>query len=142
MTSETAAGALAEAEPGEPDWQWLSPRSLVVRPVTDLLRALPLVVGLLFFGSRHGAPNLWGLAFAGLAIATSIVRYCTTRYRVTAERVYLRHGLLSQKVLSVPRDRIRSVDLSARQYSVDANEQGPSWALFLVYCCCVVALEV
>ena len=113
MTSETAAGALAEAEPGEPDWQWLSPRSLVVRPVTDLLRALPLVVGLLFFGSRHGAPNLWGLAFAGLAIATSIVRYCTTRYRVTAERVYLRHGLLSQKVLSVPRDRIRSVDLSA-----------------------------
>ena len=113
MTSETAAEALAEAEPAEPGWQWLSPRSLVVRPVTDLLRALPLVIGLLFFGSRHGAPNLWGLAFAGLAIATSIVRYCTTRYRVTAERVYLRHGLLSQKVLSVPRDRIRSVDLSA-----------------------------
>jgi putative membrane protein len=114
VTSETAAEALAEAEPGgEPGWQWLSPRSLVVRPVTDLLRALPLVIGLLFFGSRHGAPNLWGLAFAGLAIATSIERYCTTRYRVTAERVYLRHGLLSQKVLSVPRDRIRSVDLSA-----------------------------
>ena len=41
------------------------------------------------------------------------MRYCTTRYRITAERVYLRHGLLSQKVLSVPRDRIRSVDLSA-----------------------------
>ena len=114
MTSETAAEAFSEAEPaGEPGWQWLSPRSLVVRPVTDLLRALPLVIGLLFFGSRHGAPNLWGLAFAGLAIATSIVRYCTTRYRVTGERVYLRHGLLSQKVLSVPRDRIRSVDLSA-----------------------------
>jgi putative membrane protein len=108
----------ASAEPSagtgaEPGWQWLSPRSLVVRPVTDLIRALPVVAGLLFFGSRHGGANLWGLAFAGLAIATSIVRYCTTRYRVTSERVYLRHGLLSQKVLSVPRDRIRSVDLSA-----------------------------
>jgi len=114
VISEARAGALPEAEPaGEPGWQWLSPRSLVVRPVTDLLRALPVVIGLLFFGSRHGAPNLWGLAFAGFAIATSIVRYCTTRYRVTGERVYLRHGLLSQKVLSVPRDRIRSVDLSA-----------------------------
>lgn len=112
MISEASAGPSAEAEAG-PGWQWLSPRSLVVRPVTDLIRALPVVAGLLFFGSRHGAANLWGLAFAGLAIATSIVRYCTTRYRITGERVYLRHGLLSQKVLSVPRDRIRSVDLSA-----------------------------
>jgi putative membrane protein len=114
VISEASPGAFAEAEPaGEPGWQWLSPRSLVVRPVTDLLRALPVVIGLFFFGSRHGAANLWGLAFAGFAIATSIVRYCTTRYRITGERVYLRHGLLSQKVLSVPRDRIRSVDLSA-----------------------------
>ena len=114
MISEASAEPSAEAGAGAvPGWQWLSPRSLVVRPVTDLIRALPVVVGLLFFGSRHGAANLWGLAFAGLAIATSIVRYCTTRYRVTGERVYLRHGLLSQKVLSVPRDRIRSVDLSA-----------------------------
>jgi putative membrane protein len=112
VISEASAGPSAAAGTG-PGWQWLSPRSLIVRPVTDLIRALPVVVGLLFFGSRHGAANLWGLAFAGLAIATSIVRYCTTRYRVTGERVYLRHGLLSQKVLSVPRDRIRSVDLSA-----------------------------
>jgi uncharacterized membrane protein YdbT with pleckstrin-like domain len=110
----SAASTEPSAEAGaEPGWQWLSPRSLVVRPVTDLLRALPVVIGLLFFGSRHGGANLWGLAFAGVAMATSIVRYCTTRFRVTAERVYLRHGLLSQKVLSVPRDRIRSVDLSA-----------------------------
>ncbi|HEY6480606.1 MAG TPA: PH domain-containing protein, partial [Streptosporangiaceae bacterium] len=112
MISEASAEPSAAAGT-VPGWQWLSPRSLVVRPVTDLIRALPVVVGLLFFGSRHGAANLWGLAFAGFAIATSIVRYCTTRYRVTGERVYLRHGLLSQKVLSVPRDRIRSVDLSA-----------------------------
>jgi putative membrane protein len=104
------ASAAAAAEPG---WQWLSPRSLIVRPVTDLLRALPVIVGLFIFGSHRGGPNLWGLAFAGFAIATSIVRYCTTRYRITGERVYLRHGLLSQKVLSVPRDRVRSVDLSA-----------------------------
>jgi putative membrane protein len=107
------AGSGAEAGAGaEPGWRWLSPRSLIVRPVTDLLRALPVIAGLLIFGSRHG-PNLWGLGFAAFAIVTSIVRYCTTRYQITGERVYLRHGLLSQKVLSVPRDRIRSVDLSA-----------------------------
>ncbi|HMH91773.1 MAG TPA: PH domain-containing protein, partial [Streptosporangiaceae bacterium] len=112
MISEARAGALPEAEPaGEPGWQWLSPRSLVVRPVTDLIRLLPVVIGVFFFGSARG--SYWGLGFAALAIATSVVRFCTTRYRITGERVYLRHGLLSQKVLSVPRDRIRSVDLSA-----------------------------
>ena len=102
----------AQARPGaEPPWQWLSPRSLIVRPVTDLLRLLPVLIGIFFFGSGHG--SYWGLAFAGTAIATSFVRYCTTRYAITGERIYLRHGLLSQKVLSVRRDRIRSVDLSA-----------------------------
>jgi putative membrane protein len=104
-----AAGA-ARAEPG---WRWLSPRSLVVRPVTDLIRLLPVLAGVLLFGSSRGSGGYWGMAFAGLAIGASVVRYCTTRYRITSERVYLRSGLLSQKVVSVPRDRIRAVDLSA-----------------------------
>jgi putative membrane protein len=105
------AGGEQAAASAEPAWQWLSPRSLVVRPVTDLIRLLPVLAGVFFFGSSRG--SYWSLGFAVLAIATSVVRFCTTRYRVTGERVYLRHGLLSQKVLSVPRDRIRSVDLSA-----------------------------
>ncbi len=95
------------------DWLWLSPRSLIVRPVTDLLRLLPVLIGLLVFGSAHRSGGYWGLGVAAIAIAASVVRYCTTRYRITAERVYLRHGLLNTKVLSVPRDRVRSVDLSA-----------------------------
>jgi len=94
-------------------WQWLSPRSLIVRPVTDLIRLLPVLVGLLFFGSSRGSGSYWGFGFAAVAVVTSIVRWCTTRYRITGERIYLRRGLLNQKVLSVPRDRIRSVDLSA-----------------------------
>jgi putative membrane protein len=97
-----------EAEAG---WLWLSPRSLIVRPVTDLIRLLPVLIGVFFFGSSRGAD--WAFGFAALAIVASLVRWCTTRYRITAERVYVRHGLLNQKVLSVPRDRIRSVDLSA-----------------------------
>jgi len=67
----------------------------------------------LFFGSSRGSGSYWGFAFAAVAVVTSIVRWCTTRYRITGERIYLRRGLLNQKVLSVPRDRIRSVDLSA-----------------------------
>jgi putative membrane protein len=103
----------ASLEDPEPGWLWLSPRSLIVRPVTDLIRLLPVLVGVLVFGSARGAGGYWGFAFAAFAVLTSIVRWCTTRYRITGERIYLRHGLLNQKVLSVPRDRIRSVDLSA-----------------------------
>jgi putative membrane protein len=95
------------------DWRWLSPRSLIVRPVTDLIRLLPVLLGLLFFGSSRGGGSYWGFGFAAVAIVTSMVRWSTTRYRITPERIYLRRGLLNQKVLSVPRDRIRSVDLSA-----------------------------
>ncbi len=106
-------GAVARAEPADSGWRWLSPRSLVVRPVTDLIRLVPVLAGVLFFGSSHGFGGYWTVVFAGLAILTSIVRWCTTRYRITAERIYLRHGLFSTKVLSVPRDRVRSVDLTA-----------------------------
>jgi putative membrane protein len=94
-------------------WQWLSPRSLVVRPVTDLIRLIPVLAGALFFGTAHGGGAYWTAGLAILAIGASVIRWCTTRYRITTERIYLRHGLLSQKVLSVPRDRVRSVDFSA-----------------------------
>jgi len=110
--SAAAAAGPAVAEAPE-EWLWLSPRSLVVRPVTDLIRLIPVLIGLLVFGSSHGSGGYWGLGVAVLAIGASVVRYCTTRYRITSERVYLRRGLLNTKILSVPRDRVRSVDLSA-----------------------------
>jgi putative membrane protein len=103
----------SEPRESEPGWLRLSPRSLVVRPVMDLVRLLPFLLGLLYLHSRGGGTDYWGLVFAAFAVTTSIVRWLTTRYRVTDERVYVRHGLLNQKVLSVARDRIRTVDLSA-----------------------------
>ncbi|HEY2553091.1 MAG TPA: PH domain-containing protein [Streptosporangiaceae bacterium] len=100
-------------QPGGDDWQRLSPRSLAVRPVTDLIRLLPFLLGVLYLHGRGGHGSYLGLGFAAFAIAASVVRWLTTRYRITAERVYLRRGLLNQKVLSVARDRVRTVDLSA-----------------------------
>ncbi|MGO9296119.1 MAG: PH domain-containing protein, partial [Streptosporangiaceae bacterium] len=107
------AGAWAASTGPDTGWLRLSPRSLIVRPVTDLARLLPFLLGLLYLHARGGPANYWGLAFAALAVTTSVVRWLTTRYRITGDRVYLRHGLLSQKVLSVARDRVRTVDLSA-----------------------------
>jgi putative membrane protein len=102
-----------QAQARDATWLRLSPRSLVVRPVIDLLRLLPVLLGLLVLRSRGGGANYWGLGFAALAVSASIVRWLTTRYLITDERVYVRRGLFNQKVLSVPRDRVRTVDLSA-----------------------------
>jgi putative membrane protein len=103
------------ARPGEAggDWLRLSPRSLIVRPLTDLVRLLPLVAGLLILHSRAGNGLIWGVLAAVAAIVSGLVHWATTRYKITAERVYVRRGLLNQKMLSVARDRIRTVDITA-----------------------------
>ncbi|MGI9007632.1 MAG: PH domain-containing protein, partial [Streptosporangiaceae bacterium] len=94
-------------------WQRLSRRSMVVRPLTDLVRLLPLLAGLILLHSQTGGGLVWGIAAAVFAVITGLVHWVTTRYQITAERVYLRRGLLNQKTLSVARDRIRTVDITA-----------------------------
>src|SRR5215467_719242 len=94
-------------------WRRLSRRSMIVRPLTDLVRLLPLLAGLVVLHARTGGGLAWGIAAAVLAVITGLVHWATTRYLVTAERVYLRRGLLNQKTLSVARDRIRTVDVTA-----------------------------
>lgn len=116
--SEASAEAVEVPAPSQgipaPDgWLRLSPRALAVRPITDLLRTAPVLVGLLFAGMHGGHLNLWGLSFGALAILTGIWRWFGTKYQVTGDRVYIKHGLLSPRVLSTPRTGVRSVDLTA-----------------------------
>jgi putative membrane protein len=97
----------------EPGWERLSPRTLAVRPLMDLGGLLPLLAGLLLLHQRAGSGIMLGVAAAVLAVLAGMVRWLTTEYRITGERVYLRHGLVSRKVRSVARDRVRTVDVSA-----------------------------
>src|SRR5215813_13129920 len=94
-------------------WRRLSRRSMIVRPLTDLVRLLPLLAGLVILHTKAGAGLAWGAAAAALAVVTGLVHWATTRYLITDDRVYLRRGLLNQKTLSVARDRIRTVDVTA-----------------------------
>jgi putative membrane protein len=106
-------GVVAGAGPGDTGWLRLSPRSLVVRPLTDLVRLVPLLAGLLLLHSGTGGRLLWGVLAAGAAVVTGLIHWATTRYRITDERVFLRRGLFNTKLLSVARDRIRTVDVTA-----------------------------
>ena len=110
----TAAPSGASGRPGpEAGWRRLSRRSMVVRPLTDLVRLLPLLAGLVLLHAQTGAGLAWGAVASVFAVVTGLVHWATTRYLITEERVYLRRGLLNQKTLSVARDRIRTVDVTA-----------------------------
>jgi putative membrane protein len=90
---------------------------LLVHPVHELLRELPLLIGGLVLGSTTGNQS-WTVAVIALSVGVGVARWFTTSYRIEADpesgQVQLRAGLLNRKVLSVPRNRIRSVQTDAR----------------------------
>ena len=96
------------------DWRRLDVRMLVVGPLTNLSQLVPVAVVVLLTG-RPGDPRQVWYAVGGVVVVVlaGAVRWRTTRYRVTADRVELHTGLLRRQRRSVPRDRIRTVDLTA-----------------------------
>ncbi|RAV18020.1 hypothetical protein DQP55_00560 [Mycolicibacterium sp. GF69] len=108
MSSGVPGHHLADA-----DWQRLSPRMLLVHPVHEVLRQIPVIVGTLVLGTATGNPVL-AFAALGITIAIGLARWFTTSYRIGPGDVALRTGVLQRKLLSVPRNRIRSVSTDAR----------------------------
>ena len=94
-------------------WQRLSPRMLLVHPVHEVLRQLPLVIGSLVFGSATGNP-WWVVLVLVLTVALGVLRWFITAYRIAPDEIQLRSGMLQRTVLSLPRNRIRSVSTDAR----------------------------
>jgi putative membrane protein len=96
-------------------WRRLSARMLFVHPVRELARAVPALVGLVVAGRSVGNGQYWWWGPLGVVgvIALSVLRWATTRYRITTEQVQLRTGLLQRKTVATPADRVRSVDVTA-----------------------------
>ncbi len=94
-------------------WHRLSPRMLLVHPVHEVLRQIPVLIGSLVLGSATGNP-MWAVGALVLTVGYGIARWFTTAYRIEPDEVQLRTGVLQRKVLSVPRNRIRSVSTDAR----------------------------
>jgi putative membrane protein len=94
-------------------WHRLSVRMIAVHPVVELVRALPAVAVIVILGSQRGQGGLWSLVGVSVPIVLGLVRWATTGYRVTPDQVQVRRGLLRRSVVSVPRDRVRTVDLTS-----------------------------
>jgi putative membrane protein len=98
--------------PDEEPWRRLNPRMLLVHPLRELIRYLPLLLVAIIAGSVSGEP-WWTYALSGLGLVIGLLRWFTTSYRITPTHVEVRRGLLNRTRLSVPRQRIRSVDVDA-----------------------------
>jgi putative membrane protein len=102
-------------EPDAPPWRRLDKRMLAVTPLSGAVRLLPVAVVLLLTGQGDAVGRLWvPLGIALTLVLAGVVRWRTTQYRITADRVELHTGWLRRQRRSVPRDRIRAVDLTAR----------------------------
>ncbi|PRW62897.1 PH domain-containing protein [Actinopolyspora mortivallis] len=108
-----------EEHPGRQDlsrWQRLSPRSVLA---SSGMLAVPLVTALVLRVSTSEDPTRGLFEAAGLlAVAVLVVasawwRWFFTRFRVTEQRFELRQGNVARSFRSIPRERIRSVDLTA-----------------------------
>lgn len=108
-TSTELQGAAPQTQ-----WRRLSPRMLLILPITELGRIFPALLGLLIAGTaRGGNGNWWPLAAAAVVMALSVTRWLTTRFRITSAQVQLQHGLLRRRTVAAPLDRVRTVDVTA-----------------------------
>ena len=103
----------ADARSNEANWQRLSPRMLLVHPVHEVLRQLPVLIGSLVLGSTTGN-QAWPLIALGLVVGLGLLRWFFTTYRMTDDYVEMRTGMLGRRSVSVPRNRIRSVQTDSR----------------------------
>ncbi len=114
--ANVAAGLAADAVANPAEvvaWRRLSLRMLAVHPVMELIRALPAVAALLILGSQQDGGGWWAYFGVGVPVLIGLIRWATTRYRISPTQVQVRRGLLGRSVRTVPRDRIRSVDLTS-----------------------------
>lgn len=102
-------------------WRSLSARSLWASSIRSLAVAAPVVVVVarVLSGLDWGtAAVVWACAGAALGTVAAVLvhdvlRLRATRWRLTEDRLELRSGIAVRQHRSVPRDRVRSVDLRA-----------------------------
>jgi putative membrane protein len=114
MTAEIGTGTGTAAPTAvEVPWRRLDRRMLVVGPMHLLVRVVPFVAVVLLTGQGDVTRIWFSVGAAAVVVLAGVLRFLTTRYRITPERVELHTGWLRRERRSVPRDRIRTVDLTA-----------------------------
>jgi putative membrane protein len=113
MTVPQAPADEAPAPEVSEQWRRLDPRMIAVHPIRQFVGLLPVLAVVVITG-RNGGWQTWvPVAVVVLVLGSGVLRWFTTRYRVTDERVELRSGLLNRQQRSLRRERVRTVDVTA-----------------------------
>ena len=94
-------------------WRRLDTRMLLVHPVTEVVRFLPVIIGVFILGSSGEDNGPWRYLGIAIPIVIGVVRFASTRFRITAAQIELRRGILGRSTLTAPLDRVRTVELTA-----------------------------
>lgn len=93
-------------------WRRLDQRMLLVHPVVELVRFLPFLVGVFVLGSSSNGA-WWQLFGVAIPVLLGVLRFLTTRFRITPTQVELQRGLIGRQVLTARLDRVRAVELTS-----------------------------
>jgi putative membrane protein len=85
---------------------------LLVHPVVELVKFLPFLVGVFVLGGS-GDGFRWQLIGVAIPVLLGVMRFLTTRFRITPTQVELQRGLVGRQVLTARLDRVRAVELTA-----------------------------
>ncbi|MFL6024039.1 MAG: PH domain-containing protein [Marmoricola sp.] len=95
------------------EWRRLDLRMLLVHPVNEVIRFLPVIIGIFLVGSGGGDGGPWHYIGVAVPIAIGLVRFASTKFRITPGQIELHRGILGRNVLTAPLDRVRTVELTA-----------------------------
>jgi putative membrane protein len=112
--AETDITAAPSVSVPEPEWRRLEVRTILVRPFNELLGFIPLLVGAVALGQHNDQKIIFGLAGIALLVGRGLIHWLTTRYRITDEQVEIHSGLISRQRLATRRERIRTVESTAK----------------------------
>ncbi|APU19961.1 PH domain-containing protein [Actinoalloteichus sp. GBA129-24] len=114
-----AESRAAAAVPGDDvPWRRLDLRMVWIDLLMMVLSLVPFVLATVVFDVVIDESAIWPTAILGVvgvgSALADLLRWVKTRYRITDERVEYRSGLLVRTYRSVRRDRIRSIDTTAK----------------------------
>lgn len=99
------------------EWHRLDSKSILAVGTLALVPLVPAAVFTAFSGATSTSVLIMAGIWVGVAVlitTATAVSWYFTYYRITGERFELRAGNLSRSHRSIPRDRIRSVDLTSQ----------------------------
>jgi len=86
---------------------------LLVHPVNEVIRFLPVIIGIFVLGSGGQDGGPWHYIGVAIPVAIGLLRFASTKFRITPGQIELHRGILGRNVLTAPLDRVRTVELTA-----------------------------